>query len=89
MTVDNDFKWKKLGLTSMQEKKNLDILNDCSGKERTKKILHTSKMIRPNYGLFFPLFVVKKPHQSCKRYCGGDIWTQLLGLKIEVSAKVP
>lgn len=46
-------------------------------------------MIRPNYGLFFPLFVIKKPHQSYKRYCGGDIWTQLLGLKIEVSAKVP
>lgn len=38
MTVDNDFKWKKPGLTSMQEKKNLDILNDCSGKERKKKI---------------------------------------------------
>lgn len=46
MTVDNDFKWKKPGLTSMQEKKNLDILNDCSG--------NTSKIIRPNYGLFFP-----------------------------------
>lgn len=29
---------KKPGLTSMQEKKNLDILNDCSGKERKKKI---------------------------------------------------
>lgn len=40
MTVDNDFKWKKPGLTSMQEKKNLDILNDCSGKERKKIYTH-------------------------------------------------
>lgn len=39
MTVDNDFKWKKTWTDKYaRKKKNLDILNDCSGKERTKKI---------------------------------------------------
>lgn len=88
MTVDNDFKWKKPGLTSMQEKKTWIFSMIVVVKKERKKLTHI-KNNQTKLWSVFSLFVVKKPHQSYKRYCGGDIWTQLLGLKSEVSAKVP
>lgn len=55
MTVDNDFKWKKLGLTSMQEKKTWIFSMIVVVKKERKKITHIRNDQTKLWSVFFPL----------------------------------
>lgn len=55
MTVDNDFKWKKPGLTSMQEKKTWIFSMIVVVKKERKKFTHIKNNQTKLWSVFFPL----------------------------------
>lgn len=55
MTVDNDFKWEKLGLTSMQEKKTWIFSMTVVVKKERKKFTHIKNDQTKLWSVFSPL----------------------------------